>query len=235
MANYPRYALYFAPAPSSALDRFGAEMLGYDAYHGSNLPFPEGLPADWRDVTQDPRKYGFHATLKAPIALAEGKTEADLARACEAFADTPRQIPVIEPIIDSISGFIAMIPAKPSAELQQLAADVTRDFDSFRAPLTPQDRARRNPERLTPRQVEYLDRWGYPYVMEEFRFHMTLTGRLDAERREVVVPMLRECFAAVRLATLAIDRLALFRQDDAASRFRIIAHWPLRAPLSSRP
>jgi putative phosphonate metabolism protein len=232
MASYPRYALYYAPAPGSALDRFGAEMLGYDVYRGSDRHFPEGVPPDWREITRDPRKYGFHATLKAPIALAEGKTEADLAGACEAFADMPRQIPVIEPIIDSISGFIAMIPAKSSAELQQLAADVTRDFDSFRAPLTPQDRARRNPERLTQRQVEYLDRWGYPYVMEEFRFHMTLTGRLDAERREVVVPMLRERFASVRLATLSIDRLALFRQDDAASRFRIIAHWPL---LSSRP
>ncbi|WP_454625555.1 DUF1045 domain-containing protein [Bradyrhizobium cenepequi] len=229
MASYPRYALYYAPAPGSALDRFGAEMLGYDAYHGSDLPFPEGMPPDWREVTQDPRKYGFHATLKAPIALAEGKTEAGLVGACGAFAGTPRQIPVIEPVIDSISGFIAMIPARPSADLQQLAADVTRDFDSFRAPLTPQDRARRNPERLTPRQVDYLDRWGYPYVMEEFRFHMTLTGRLETARREVVVPMLRERFAAVRLATLAVDRLALFRQDDAASRFRIIAHWPLRA------
>jgi putative phosphonate metabolism protein len=235
MANYPRYALYYAPAPGSTLARFGAAMLGYEAHGGDDLPFPEGVPPDWREITQDPRKYGFHATLKAPIALAVGKTEADLARACEAFADTPRPIPVIEPIIDAISGFIAMIPAKPSAELQRLAADVTRDFDSFRTPLTAQDRARRNPERLTARQVEYLDRWGYPYVMEEFRFHMTLTGRLDAGRREVVVPMLRERFASVRLATLAIDRLALFRQDDAASRFRIVAHWPLRALLSSRP
>jgi putative phosphonate metabolism protein len=228
MGSHPRYALYYAPAPGSALGRFGAEMLGYDVHHGSDLPFPDDLPPDWREVTQDPRKYGFHATLKAPIALAEGKTEAGLLGACEAFADTPRQIPVIEPTIDSISGFIAMIPAKPSAELQQLAGDVTRDFDSFRAPLTPQDRARRNPERLTARQVDHLDRWGYPYVMEEFRFHMTLTGRLEAERREVVAPMLRQRFAAVGLATLAIDRLALFRQDDAASRFRIIAHWPLR-------
>lgn len=227
MTKYPRYALYYAPAPDSALARFGAQMLGYDPYRGDELSFPDGVPPDWRDLTQDPRKYGFHATLKAPISLAEGKTEAELLDACEAFAATPRQIPIIEPIVDSISGFIAMIPAKPSAELQQLAADVTRDFDSFRAPLTQEDRARRTPERLTPRQVDYLDRWGYPYVMEEFRFHMTLTGRLEAARRETVVAMLRERFTAVRLATLAIDRLALFRQDDATSRFRIIAHWPL--------
>jgi Protein of unknown function (DUF1045) len=184
---------------------------------------------DWFDLTLDPRKYGFHATLKAPMALASGRTEAQLAAACESFAITPRRIPVIEPVVDSISGFIAVIPAKPSAELRELAADATCEFDSFRAPLTPEDRARRNPAKLTPRQREYLDSWGYPYVMEEFRFHMTLTGRLDAERREPIVAMLRDRFSATGLKTLAIDRLALFRQDDTASRFRIVGHWPLRA------
>jgi putative phosphonate metabolism protein len=232
MANYPRYAIYHAAAPGSELDRFGAHMLGYDAYEGSDLPFPEGVTqtfSDWRDLTQDPRKYGFHATLKAPMALADGRSEAELAAACKAFAATPRRIPVIEPMVDSISGFIAVIPAQPSAELQQLADDCTREFDSYRASLTPEDRRRRNPAKLTPRQRDYLDRWGYPYVMEDFRFHMTLTGRLDAERRNPIVAMLRDRFSIAGLKRLAIDRLALFRQDDAASRFRIVGHWPLRA------
>jgi putative phosphonate metabolism protein len=229
MVNLPRYAIYYAPPQGSALDCFGAELLGYDAYCGSDLPFPRGMPADWREVTQDPRKYGFHATLKAPITLAEGKTEAQLLTACAAFAATPRAIPVIEPIVGSISGFIAVVPARPSAELQQLAAEATHDFDAFRAPLTAEDRTRRNPDKLTPRQRDYLDRWGYPYVMDEFRFHMTLTGRLEAARRETVVAMLRERFAAIRLETLAIDRVALFRQEDASSRFAIIGHWPLRS------
>jgi len=228
MANYPRYAIYYAPAPGSTLDRFGAQLLGYDAYSGDDLSFPDGVPADWRELTQDPRKYGFHATLKAPMALADGESEAQLAAACEAFAGVTRRIPVVAPIVDSISGFIAVIPPTPSAEILQLAADATREFDRFRAPLTSEDRARRNPAKLTPRQRDYLERWGYPYVMEEFRFHMTLTGRLGAERREPIIAMLKDRFAATGLDTLAIDRIALFRQDDAASRFRIIGHWPLR-------
>jgi putative phosphonate metabolism protein len=228
MANYPRYAIYFAAASDGALNRFGAQMLGYDAYGGNDLPFPDGVTPDWRELTEDPRKYGFHATLKAPMALADGKTEPQLAAACETFATTARRIPMIEPIVDSISGFIAVIPSQPSAGLQQLAADATRDFDAFRVPLTPEDRARRNPDKLTPRQCDYLDRWGYPYVMEEFRFHMTLTGRLNAERREPIVAWLRDRFSETGLKTLAIDRIALFRQDDTASRFRIIEHWPLR-------
>lgn len=234
MANYPRYAIYHAPAPGSTLDRFGAEHLGYDAYSGNDLPFPADVPADWRELTQDPRKYGFHATLKAPMTLADDKTEAQLAMACEAFAGVARRIPVIAPIVDSISGFIAVIPATPSAELQQLAADATRDFDGFRAPLTPEDHARRKPERLTPRQRDYLDSWGYPYVMEEFRFHMTLTGRLDAARREPIIAMLKDRFAATGLDTLAIDRIALFRQENAASRFRIIEHY-LLTPADRSP
>jgi putative phosphonate metabolism protein len=227
MGIYPRYAIYYAPAPGSMLDRFGADLLGYDAHSGGDLPFPGDVTLarpDWQDLTQDPRKYGFHATLKAPMALAPGTTEAELAAACESFAGAARSIPVIEPVVDSISGFIAVVPAKPSAELLQFAADMTSEFDSFRAPLAPQDRARRNPEKLTPRQREYLDRWGYPYVMEEFRFHMTLTGRLDPARREPVMAMLRDRFSAIGLKTLAIDRIALFRQDDADSRFRIIKH-----------
>jgi putative phosphonate metabolism protein len=228
MANYPRYAIYFTAAPGSALDRFGSTLLGYDAYGGDDLPFPAGLPADWRALTQDPRNYGFHATLKAPIALAEGRTEAQVAAACQLFAEMARPVPVIQPIVDSISGFIAVIPAEPSAELEVLAAEATKAFEPFRAPLSAEDRARRNPERLTPRQREYLDRWGYPYVFEEFRFHMTLTGRLPAERREAVVAMLRERFAATGIGTLAIDAIALCRQEKPNSRFRVIGRWQLQ-------
>ncbi|MCA6120883.1 DUF1045 domain-containing protein [Bradyrhizobium sp. WSM 1704] len=228
MGNFPRYAIYHAPSADSELHRFGATMLGYDAASGGDLPFPDGVAPDWRELTQDPRKYGFHATLKAPMALADGKCEAELLDACAAFADRPRCIPLIEPVVDAISGFIAVIPARRSDDLQQLAADCVTEFDAFRAPLTPEDRARRNPAKLSARQCEYLDRWGYPYVMEEFRFHMTLTGRLSDERRGPIVAWLRERFAATGLATLAVDRIALFKQDDGGSRFRIIGSWPLR-------
>ena len=231
MADYPRYAIYHAPAPGSDLDRFGAQLLGYDAYSGEDLPFPNDvirMAPDWRDLTLDPRKYGFHATLKPPMSLAPGRTESELLAACESFAGKPRPIPVLTPVVGSISGFIAVVPAEPSPEVERLAADCTREFDSFRAPLTPRDRARRNPSDLTPSQREYLDRWGYPYVMEEFRFHMTLTGRLAAERREPVLTMLRNSFSAIGLKTLAIDRIAVFRQENADSRFRIVKHWQLR-------
>lgn len=230
MTGFPRYAIYFAAGADHALSRFGAELLGYDAYTGDEASFPQEalhVAPDWRDITTDPRKYGFHGTLKAPMELAPGKTEAELKAACATFAAKARPMPRIRPVVDSISGFIAVIPEQPAAELQQLAADCVRDFEDFRAALTAEDRARRRPEKLSERQRDYLDRWGYPYAMEEFRFHMTLTGRLDAERRGPILEMLRARFAALGLDTLAIDRIALFKQDDAKARFRIIGEWAL--------
>jgi putative phosphonate metabolism protein len=230
MTGFPRYAIYHAAGADRALSRFGAALLGYDAHTGNELPFPADalrVAPDWRDVSADPRKYGFHATLKAPMAMAPGRTEAELAAACATFAARPRRIPMIRPVVDSISGFIAVIPAEPVDTLQQLAADCVRDFDAFRAALTADDRARRKPERLSERQRDYLDRWGYPYVMEEFRFHMTLTGRLDADRRGPILEMLRDRFAGLKLDAIAVDRITLFKQDDAKARFRIIGEWKL--------
>jgi putative phosphonate metabolism protein len=238
MAQYPRYSIYYAATPGSDLDRFGAHLLGYDAYSGELLGFPEDLSQavpDWFDLTFDPRKYGFHATLKAPFALADGKTVDGLLAACEAFAGTARIIPRIRPVVDSISGFIAVVPAEPAADLNRLAADCTSEFDSFRPPLTSEDRARRNPSKLTARQLKYLDRWGYPYVMEEFRFHMTLTGRLDRERREPMLAMLRDRFAKIDSGMLAIDAIALCVQESPASAFRIINRWKLHENDADRP
>jgi putative phosphonate metabolism protein len=235
MADFPRYAIYYVPPTGSGLDRFGAHLLGYDAFNGEDIVFPDDIlkqAPDWHDLTSDPRKYGFHATLKAPMSLADGKTEADLLAACAAFAATPRPIPVIRPVVGSISGFIAVVPAEPPPELIRLAADCVSEFDSFRAPLSEADRARRNPSQLTPVHREQLDRWGYPYVMDDFRFHMTLTGRLGAERREPLLKMLADRFAALQLSALPIDRIAVFRQENAASRFRIVDHWRLQPAMS---
>ena len=232
MGNFPRYAIYYASPRASVLDRFGAALLGYDAWTAKDLPFPDELlrmVPDWRELSEDPRKYGFHATLKAPMPLSQGKTEAEIFAACAEFVRTPRAIPIIRLVVTSISGFIAVAPAEPTDELQRLAADCVSAFDGFRAPLTPEDRARRKPDMLSARQREYLDRWGYPYVMEEFRFHMTLTGRLGATRREPILAMLRERFSAIHLDYLAVDRIALFRQEDAQSRFHILKDWELRA------
>lgn len=230
---YPRYAIYFVPSPDDALYRFGASLLGYDAYTGKPTPFANSIEADvagWKQIAVDPSKYGFHATLKAPISLAPGKTEDELANAVQAFARITRAVPVITPVVRAIGSFVAVVPRDPCPDLQNLADDCVITFDKFRAPLTPEDRGRRNVSALTEREVAHLDRWGYPYVLNDFRFHMTLTGSLPADRRSEVLNTLQKRFAALGLQSMAIDRLALLRQSDATSNFTIISHWPLCVP-----
>ena len=231
MSQYPRYAIYFVPSADSTLYRFGASLLGYDSFTGKALPFADDIEAqiaDWKQITVDPRKYGFHATLKAPITLAAGKTENELISAIKTFAQKPRAIPIITPVVRTIGSFIAVVPNAPSADLQSFAADCVTTFDEFRTPLTPEDRARRNVAALSEKQVAYLDRWGYPYVFEEFRFHMTLTGSLPAERRDGVLEALQKRFANLELSSVAIEHLALLRQNESTSQFTVIAHWPLK-------
>lgn len=102
-----------------------------------------------------------------------------------------------------------------------------RAFDPFRAPLSGADRQRRLAAPLSARQVAALDRWGYPYVFEDFRFHMTLTGPLPDRTRESVRSALAALYAAVATRpALAVGSLAIFRQPARTERFRVLAQMP---------
>jgi len=225
----PRYAIYFVPAADSDLYRFGSAMLGYDCYTGDELPHPDGVgvaPDDWRRLTEEPRRYGFHATLKAPFRLAAAHREAELARALFDFAGASRHATArIAPQVQLLGSFTAIVPRETPASLSALADGCTTAFDRFRAPMPAGERARRTRAPLSERQLRHLDRWGYPYVFEDFRFHMTLTGPLPAERREAVPALLRDAFArACGERAIAIDRVALFKQENEHARFRVLHH-----------
>lgn len=225
-----RFALYFAPAPDSPLWRFGSSVIGYDASRGNDLPLivPEGWDeTDWRAATEEPRRYGFHATLKAPMRLVEGATEAALLEAVSAFA-ARRPAVVLDGLVAAPLGrFVALVPATASEPLQRLAGEVVERFEPFRAPLTPSEIARRLAARLTAQEEAYLQRYGYPYVIERFRFHMTLSGPVG-ERAVALAHVLGRAFAgAVPPGPVRIDRLAVFRQDTAEDRFRIVESFAL--------
>jgi putative phosphonate metabolism protein len=229
----PRYAIYAAPVPEDPLWTFGSAVIGYDAATGADLPLspPPGFSAaDWRELTADPRRYGFHGTLKPPFELAEGRSEVDLAAALDEHAAALTSITIERLAVTAIGRFVALCPAAPSPALERVAGEAVSRFDDFRAPLTPADRARRNPDQLTQRQRDHLDRWGYPYVFEDFRYHMTLTGRLPPERLEAAKAGLAEAHAgAVPDATFRLDALVLFRQARRDDRFRIVSRHRLKA------
>jgi putative phosphonate metabolism protein len=233
-----RYAIYFVPDPDSALYRFGSSILGYDCYSRADVPFADDLAIDaarWHKLTDEPRRYGFHATLKAPFRLSPSCTEAQLASALESFAALGRVIPTFTPAIRMLSGFVAIVPQRPRPRVNTLAADCVTIFDAFRAPMSPQERARRVASGLNPSQIVNLDRWGYPYLFDEFRFHMTLTAKVGLDQRDGVLASLREAFArCCGQHPVVIDRLALMRQDGEDSRFHVVRHAALRVS-QSRP
>ncbi len=220
----PRYALYFVPAPDSALYRFGASVLGYDAFAGENVPTIKGAERSaWPDIVREPRVYGFHATLKAPFHLADGFDETMLLRAVHDFGAAYMSVPVGVLAVRELGRFIALTPQTPCKPLDDLAAACVREFDMLRAPLTAKDRERRLAAGVTERQTRYLDRWGYPYVFEEFRFHMTLTGPLDEPQRSEVFAFLRDRFEQLGAALLTVDRLVIAVQPGPSQPFRIAA------------
>ena len=220
-----RYALYVAPPEDHALNHAARTWLGRDAFTGA-LSGPPALEAvseqDWHGFTADPRRYGFHATIKAPFRLAEGEDEAALLDAFAAFCR--RQAPFdITLALAAIGPFFALIEDRPVDALARLAAAVVTGFEPFRAPLSDADYARRRPERLSPGERAMLDRWGYPYVFDEFQYHMSLTGPVPVDRQEEVHAELKRHFGAFIGKPFTISHLALFEEPAPGADFRVRA------------
>lgn len=227
-----RYAIYFAPGFDTALWRFGCETLGRDALSGQAMasrPVAGLSPSAWSDLTAEPRRYGFHATLKAPFRLQSMRRPDELMAHARSIAATRPPIEIAGLSVVTLGSFVALTPSAPSSALDRLAGEVVESFEPFRAPLTASERARRMATPLTDRQRLMLERWGYPYVFEEFRFHMTLTGSIpDADLRESVRRDLAARHAEeVGEGPVSIDGLSVFEQTVAdgdfiiADRYRI--------------
>jgi putative phosphonate metabolism protein len=225
-----RYAIYFAPPADDRLSQTASRWLGRDAFLDGALAWPEMMALareEQRALTAEPRRYGFHGTLKAPFALAAGRSEAELIAAFDEFAAEIEAFEVPEITLHQIGPFFALVPSAPSAPLQSLAEQAVRRFEPFRAPLSEADISRRNPEKLTLRQRDYLTAWGYPYVFEEFQFHLTLTGPVPGEMRAAMRETLEAAFDAFIGQPLTISTVALFVEPQRGAPFTVHSLLPL--------
>lgn len=227
-----RYAIYYAPPTGTALWCKASAWLGRDAYTGEALARPHLADLDGLDLdrmTAGPRSYGFHATLKAPFELAAETSETELLSAAERFVT--QQSPFVATIAPAALGrFLAFRLRDGETEMQALHAACVRDFDPFRAPATDVDLARRRKAPLTREQDARLVAWGYPYVFEDFRFHMTLTGQIvnDALRARVLAALC-DHFAA-ETGQHCFNGLAVFRQADRDQPFDILQRFDFHMP-----
>lgn len=230
-----RFALYFAPAPDHPLWAAGCQWLQRDASLPEDSP-PQAL----RSWIAAPRRYGFHATFKAPFRLRAGIDEASLLHAVRAFAaERPAfAMPPLE--VAMLADFLALRPVHAvdaQHPLRQLADACVERFEPLRAPPTDEELARRDPRGMSPRQRELFARFGYPYVLEEWRFHMTLSDSLQGVRRlqqDAMAAQARVHFAAALALPLHCEQLAVFVQGRADQAFRLAHRLPFCCPDISR-
>lgn len=204
-----RYAIYFAPARESAWWEFGSRWL-------------DSPSVEFAALTQEPLRYRFHATLKAPMRLADA-SESELVRRVDALAAALSVVPLGTLVPRLVEDFVALVPSQAHDDVDALAARCVRELDDLRAPLTDDELARRRPERLDTRQRELLARWGYPHVMERFRFHMTLTDPVVEAVAQRVIEHVQPAVSELnRTQPLLLDRLCIFHEPAPGLPFRRI-------------
>lgn len=219
---FRRYAIYITP--DGPLGAAGARWLGWDIAAGSGVEHATVRGVDLATITQRPRRYGFHATVKPPMRLLEGCTSEELMRAAGALARSAAPVSLDGLAVTRLGGFLALTALGDTAPLDALAAQVVDNLDPFRAPPAPEELARRRNNALTPSQEQNLTRWGYPHVMQDYRFHITLTGRLkDAD---AIAPLVAAHFAPVLPVPYRIDHLTLAGEAE-DGMFHAIARLPL--------
>ncbi|WP_375591754.1 DUF1045 domain-containing protein [Chitiniphilus eburneus] len=225
-----RYALYLVPPATHPLWAAGCRWLGRDAETGETLP-PPTLPgvdsAQWERVVGAPRRYGLHATLKAPFRLADGCDETQLATALENFAATtaPFALPPLR--VCALASFICLRPHGESQALQALADACVAGFDRFRAPPAAAELERRRPAQLDARARYLLEHWGYPHVFDRFHCHITLTDTLAEPQRGALLAPLTAHFAPLLATPLPVRELALFVEDSPGVPFRLARRFAL--------
>lgn len=231
MIRFQRYAIYVMP--DGALARFGAGWLGWDALAGCGADHPDlpGLPRPLVEITATPRKYGLHGTIKPPFRLADdssmGALMDDMAKLCDSVS--PVTLGGLG--VTRLGGFLALVPQGPTDALSAMAAATVTRLDRHRAAPDAAELERRRKARLTPAQEALLMRWGYPYVLEEFRFHITLTGHLPKPEAEAVLQVLSPLLEPLLQEPFTVGSLCLMG-EDAAGLFHLIHRYPLGAALN---
>jgi len=226
--RFERYAIFYTP-PNGPFADLTTAWLGWDSALGQAAAQPHLPGLDLAKLTMRPRKYGFHATLKAPFHLAEAADFQTLLDAVDTIAQNHTPITVGRLEFSTDHGFLALRPMANPVALRNLASALVRKLDHLRAPLTPEDITRRRKSRLSPRQDQQMLDWGYPYIFEDFHFHMTLTGPLRQVSKAAVLSQAQKMITPALPPLLEIDAVTLMGQDKKG-----MFHQIRRARLAAR-
>jgi hypothetical protein len=227
-----RYAIYWVPPASHPLWRLGNEWLGRD---------PERPSAGMRivaphELTRLPRRYGFHATLKAPMRLRAGARPHTFVDAAATLAahQVPFDLPPLE--VAWLDDFLALRPTAPLTadhSLCALADACVMELDPWRAPISEIELTRYTAARPDDTQRrERAMRWGYPHVLAHWRFHLTLSVPLPPNwlaLRRHIEQLAREHFAPALRMPLRVSELALFAEPAPGADLILVQRLSLSA------
>ena len=222
--SYRRFAIYYVPRRRTPLAQFGREWLGVDIETGNVDPAPNSY-------VDSPRKYGFHGTLKAPMRLKPGVTVSAVFEAVEALSSRLSPVTLSPLTLKTLNGFLALVPQEQQVrnvgKLSELAWACVTELDSFRAPLTNEEREKR--KNLTPEQQQNLESWGYPFVDKDFRFHMTVTSMLDDDNLQKARVLVTPALSNIEAEPVVLDALSIVGDPGNSGNFRLLERFDLTA------
>jgi hypothetical protein len=225
-----RYAIYYVPPRETPLANFGAAILAYDVESGSareRLAVPGIAESLLVSMTRRAARYGFHATLKAPFRLAAGRSRIDVLKLAADTADRCHPVEISGLELAMLGNFATLRPQQTCPEFDAIAATFVCDLDPLRV-VEARDEAKWPPGKLSARQGELLEAWGYPYVFDQYRFHMTLTDALNADEAVEIPHALKLAAANVTNIPLTIDAVTVVEEINSTAPFRAIARFHLR-------
>jgi hypothetical protein len=221
-----RCAVFFVPNMQSIWWQAGCHWLGRCALTNqpATQPTLAGISqANQWALTADPRRYGWHATLKAPFKILPGETITSVVSALRALAKTlpAFDLPALQ--VSQQDGYLSLRPEGDLSHINRTAASCVMSIHHLAAPLDNADLERRRQAPLTPMQDQLLMAWGYPYVLEAFQFHMSLTGRLEGLSDKVIATWHHAAQTHFEnLGVCRFDQLALFIEPERGADFRLI-------------
>ena len=225
-----RFAIYFAPEISSNLHTIGSQWLGRDSSSGKSIKQPniKGVSSSYfYKVTKNPRLYGFHATLKAPFRLNTEFTLTDLCSQIQRLSTLSKPFS-INLKVRELGNFITLMMDPNEQKMQNLASKLVENLDQFRAPLHQKEIDKRRMSDLTTSQDKNLLKWGYPYVFNDFRFHMTLTEKIPCKSDQELMVNLASLYFSENLDhTTKVSSISLFFQESSEANFLQIQQFAL--------
>lgn len=214
-----RVAIYYAPLPDDPLTLASSQWLGRDPL--TNAPVPQPALDGIAEITAEPRAYGFHATLKPPMRMAEATGWRAFRTAVRTTAASIAPFDLPKLTVTDLRGFLALRETTECPALQALADTCVEQLDQYRAPPSQDELARRRKAKLTPEQDAMLMRWGYPYVFGTWFFHMTLTCRLSDTEKAAILPAAEAWFAPALAVPRRVENICIFTQPSPGAAFTL--------------